>query len=238
MTTRKPKKAPTEVAEVTPPAPPVEEQKEETPPEPHIPVDTAPVAPKEPAVDPHKPRRSDSFDEVFDHLGEPALLPDAALPDVFQLLGLKENQVPEEEQSGGYRTEMVKGAGDVNLIWHPAIVCGRCDLCGSTRYVGGEVWKQIERKTGEVKWKYRGGHWVEVSAKNCPHYRNVKIACSYCREEFTGAKDRLNQFSERLGSRNIYVISEPGRPKVLIMVCSDFTCKNKFNDQFNINNPS
>lgn len=147
-------------------------------------------------------------------------------------------KVDDNSESGGndYRTEIISGAGDVNLNWHPTIVCGRCELCGSTRYVGGEVWKIVNKKNGDVSYRYRGGQWVEVDAAHCPHYRQVKpIACSYCRNEFTGMKDQLGQFTELMGERNIYVCSRPETPNRLVMHCSDFSCKHKFNLQFHIN---
>lgn len=182
-----------------------------------------------------KARRTDRTDEFFMGAGEPEEQPDAPLPDVLALLGAKGTNAIPIVETDGYRTEIIQNAGDINLVWHPTVINGRCELCGATRYVGGQVWKIIDRKTGEIGYKYRGGHWDEIDAAHCPHYRHVTLRCSYCREEFTGAKDRMQMFSEVLGSRVLFVVSEPGRPKVLIMTCSDFTCKKKFNDQFHIN---
>lgn len=183
-----------------------------------------------------KVKHTDSHIEFLIGHGEVANEEDEDLPNMLVLQGQAEggdSAVP--EPTSGYQTVSIMNAADRNLIWYPGIVCGRCELCGSKRYVGGDVWKQINRKTGEFVYKYRGGKWVEMDATNCKHYRNVTVECGYCNEQFTAQKDKLGQFSETLGERVVWVVADPSTPKRLVMVCSDFNCKHKFNEQFNIN---
>lgn len=200
-----------------------------------------PVAPRIPGEAPQpQPQktpelvRTNDFDEFLIGHGEPVEEPDTELPDIYVLHGVKKAPVV-PTQTDGYTTQAVLGGAESNLIWYPTIVCGRCELCGSTRYVGGDVIKQVNRKTGEYRFRYRGGTWVEISAATCKHYRNIAIECSFCREAFTGAKDRLGQFTELLGERVVFVTASPSSPKSLVMVCNDFGCKNKFDEKFNLN---
>ena len=177
-------------------------------------------------------RTTDTSVEELVGFGDVETFDDVDLP----IVNLSLDSAESDEGGGKYSVEKVVGAGDINFNWHPAIVRGRCESCGSTRYVGGTVWKVINKKTGDINYVRRGGRYVEIDAAHCKHYRQVRpIACSYCRNEFTGMKDRLGQFTELMGERNIYVCSLPGQPNKLIMHCDDFGCRHKFNEQYHIN---
>lgn len=225
---------PVETEKVEPEKDPLEPTLEDS----HVPGGIAPaqVEPKKDPVEQPKPvenkvRRTDTTDELLIGHGGPEHEEAVPIPTIIIAPPLPAEKMGDT----GYSTEVIEGAGNVNLDWHPTIVCGRCEICGSTRYVGGEVWKVINKKTGDITYRYRGGKWVEIDAAHCKHYRQVHIACSYCRESFTGMKDGLGQFMEVLGDRNVFVVSRPDAPSRLIMVCSDFRCKVKFDTQFHIN---
>lgn len=184
------------------------------------------------------------MDEILVRFAEPRALEDQPLPDILKLLG-QESFSEEEIQAQGeprmYQTTVQNSTLGNNLIIYPAVSAGRCELCGSTRFVDrrdgtkGEVWKVVNRKNGEFRFVYRRGEWLEVSAATCPHYRHVNVMCSYCGEGFTGSKDKKGAFTETLASRILYVFAEKSRPRDLIMVCSDFNCKLKFDDQYHLN---
>lgn len=132
---------------------------------------------------------------------------------------------PVEEQS--FETELQTESPEREVILRPAIVGGRCEHCGSSHYVGGEVIEKRDPKTGEVSYVYRGGKWEDIDATTCKHYKNVRIACSYCGEHFTGAKNKAGKFTEILGNRAVYVISFADTPNKLTMWCDSFECKHK-----------
>lgn len=111
-------------------------------------------------------------------------------------------------------------------FFRPAIICGVCESCGSSHYVGGDVSK-VTNKNGEIEYRYTGGKWHDINATNCKHYKGLPIRCSYCKETFDGGKDNLNKFKDLLATRIVYVMSFEDDPKRLIMYCDSFECKEK-----------
>lgn len=112
----------------------------------------------------------------------------------------------------------------------PAVICGVCEACGSSRFTG-KVVKSLD-KNGETVYKYVGGKWETINATNCPHYgglykHGMAIRCMGCNEVFTGARNRLAQFSEVLATREVVVLSLDSRPKTLIMYCDQSECISK-----------
>lgn len=180
-------------------------------------------------------------DAVLVGYSEPRDLPDESLVDEAELLGHHYEEEDARAEPQKYQTAVMNSTMGSNLLIYPAVMAGRCAMCGTTRFVDrrngtkGEVWKVVSRKTGEHHHSYKRGEWVEVHAANCPHYRNVDIRCSYCNEGFTGTKDKKGSFTETIASRILWVFAERNRPNDLIMVCSDFRCKNKFDTQYHIN---
>lgn len=119
-----------------------------------------------------------------------------------------------------------------DYFFHPSIVCGYCEACGTAKYVGGKVTKSIDKQSGGIKHRLSGGHWQEITACTCPHYAGLyakgqRIKCQYCNEEFTGIKTSSGQFKEILGTRQVYVMSFAREPKKLIMYCDAFECREK-----------
>lgn len=182
-----------------------------------------------------------NFIETLIRYAEARDLPDEDLPDIMKLLGAEDIDPEETAEPRKYQTVVNNSTMGTNLIIYPAIPAGRCEICGSTRFVDkkngsrGEVWRVVNKKTGEYTHSYRRGNWVEMHAANCPHYRHVDIRCAYCNEGFTGQKDNRGSFTEVLASRIIYVFAERTRPNSLIMVCSDMRCKSKFDHEYHLN---
>lgn len=213
-------------------------------PKPHVPEPEPPaLVEKDRKHVENKVIRNDNsgIDEVLIGYSEIRDLPDEPLTDEMELLGhIYEEEAPNAEPQK-YQTAVMNSGMGVNLLIYPAIMAGRCSRCGTTRFVDkkngkrGEVWKIVNRKTGETKHAYRRGDWIEVHAANCPHYRHIDIRCSYCNEGFTGVKDKIGQFTEVIASRILWVFAERNRPNDLVMVCSDFRCKMKFDQAFHIN---
>lgn len=117
-------------------------------------------------------------------------------------------------------------------FFHPAIICGYCEWCGTTKYVGGEVRVTIDKHFNVPAHSLTGGKWVEIPACECPHYKRLydkgqRIRCSYCNESFTGLKNTLGKFMEILATRIVYVMSFASEPKKLIMYCDSFECREK-----------
>lgn len=216
----------------------------------HIP--DMPVVPAQPSKAPERDRKNvehkiihndqGGVDEILIGYSEIRDLPDEPLTDEMELLGhaYEAAETPSGEL-GQYQTEVMNSTMGGNLLIYPAIAAGRCTRCGPTRFVDkkngtrGEVWKVVNRKNGEFRFVYRKGDWVEIHAANCPHYRKVHIHCSYCGEPFTGTKDQKGSFTETLASRILWVFAERNAPNRLIMVCADFRCKSKFDEQYHLN---
>lgn len=228
------------------PRPKKNKEPEEFVPESKIPEaepEPAPKAPEPVQEVEHKPIHNDASgtDSVFVRYAEPRDLPDEPLTDEMELLGHQYEEEAPNAEPQRYQTAVMNSSGGSNLLIYPAIMAGRCSRCGSTRFVHkkngtrGEVWKVINRKTGEFHHTYQRGEWVEVHAANCPHYRNVDVRCSYCNEGFTGTKDKKGSFTEILSGRILWVFAERNRPNDLVMTCSDFRCKSKFDQQYHLN---
>lgn len=111
-------------------------------------------------------------------------------------------------------------------FFRPAIICGICEHCGSSEYVGGGVTKSTN-KQGELEHHYSGGKWEARDATLCKHYKNLQIKCTYCNEQFTGLKSRLGKFAEILATRLVYVMSFTDSANKVIMYCDSFECKEK-----------
>lgn len=112
----------------------------------------------------------------------------------------------------------------------PAIICGVCEACGSTRWTG-KVLKSLD-KHGHTVYKYVGGKWETINATVCPHYgglykNGMAVRCMGCNEVFTGARNRLGQFAEVLATREVIVLSLDSKPKTLIMFCDQSECIDK-----------
>lgn len=117
-------------------------------------------------------------------------------------------------------------------FFHPSIICGYCEKCGTAKYVGGKVTRSIDKSSGSVKHRLSGGRWEVITACDCPHYSQLyakgqKIRCTYCGEEFTGLRTSSGQFKEILGTRCVYVMSFVDQPNKLIMYCDSFECREK-----------
>lgn len=185
-----------------------------------------------------------NFIETLVGYAEARDLADEDLPDILKLLGQETMDEEQDIEPRKYQTLVNNATMGSNLIIYPAIAAGRCEICGSTRFVDkkngtrGEVWRVVNKKTGEFVYSYRRGNWVEMTAANCPHYRHVNIRCSYCNEGFTGQKDGKGSFVETMASRIIYVFAQKSAPHDLIMTCSDMRCKGKFDHEYHLNQTS
>lgn len=147
---------------------------------------------------------------------------------------------PTEKEPELEKTKVEKGSTEPEVLendeytdsgvrshfFRPAIICGVCEHCGSSEYVGGEV-KKVTNGQGELEHRYAGGHWEERDATMCKHYSGLDIRCTYCQEKFTGLKTRLGKFAEILATRIVYVMSFVDQPKKVIMYCDSFECKEK-----------
>lgn len=111
-------------------------------------------------------------------------------------------------------------------FFRPAIICGICEHCGSSEYVGGQV-KKVTNEQGEAGHQYSGGKWEARNATMCKHYGGLDIRCTYCTEKFTGLTTKLGKFAEILATRIVYVMSFVEQPKKVIMYCDAFECKEK-----------
>jgi hypothetical protein len=120
----------------------------------------------------------------------------------------------------------VTDTGSRPHFFRPAIICGICEACGTSEYVGGEV-KKVTNKMGEIEYQYKGGEWKPITALSCKHYKGLNIQCAYCGEKFTGSRSKLGKFTEVLSSRQITVMSFEDQPKRLIMCCDDYECRQK-----------
>lgn len=217
------------------------------PPESHIPEMPVEVPVVSPPIDrkhvPNTVHHNDAggIDEILVGYSEVRELPDEPLTDEMELLGHQYEEETPSIEPQKYQTAVMNSSMGNTLLIYPAILAGTCSRCGTTRFVDrkngtrGEVWKIVNRKNGEFKHVYRKGEWIHVSAADCPHYRNVQIRCSYCNEQFTGTRDKKGSFTEILASRILWVFAERIRPNDLIMVCADFRCKSKFDEQYHIN---
>ncbi len=131
------------------------------------------------------------------------------------------------------QTEDVSAEGSIrDFFMRPAIICGYCEFCGTTKYVGGEVRATMDKHFGVPAYSLVEGKWVEIPANECPHYKSLyekgqRIRCSYCGESFTGLKNALGKFMEILATRIVYVFSFASEPKKLIMYCDSFECREK-----------
>lgn len=118
-------------------------------------------------------------------------------------------------------------------FFHPCVICGVCEACGSSEYVNGTVNKKASNEgLNGVAYSLSGGQWRPLDATTCPHYKSLyergqTIKCSYCSEQFTGLKNTLGKFKELLASRIVYVMSFADQPKKLIMYCDSFECREK-----------
>lgn len=134
-----------------------------------------------------------------------------------------------EVEESSLEVETVE-VGMKDHFFRPCVIAGRCEACGAAHYVGGGVSKTVN-KLGEISHHLKGGSWEELDATNCVHYKQLYekgqcIECAYCREKFTGAKNKFGKFTEKLAFRTVFIISMTDRPKVLIMYCDSFECKN------------
>lgn len=127
-------------------------------------------------------------------------------------------------------------------FFRPAVICGICEACGSSHYLGGEVVKKPNPEgLNGVQHSLKGGRWENIDATICPHYKSIyehgqSIKCSYCNEEFTGLKNTLGKFKELLASRIVYVMSFTSEPNKLIMYCDSFECREKHIKRMRSNN--
>jgi hypothetical protein len=141
-----------------------------------------------------------------------------------------EVDVPNMDLSEGFDLSVSRAPQKKSFFFYPAVICGRCEKCGTAKYVGGKTTRSIDKSSGQVKYRQSGGQWQEITACNCPHYKGLydkgdKIQCHYCGETFTGLKSSSGQFAEKLGSRAVYVGAFSDNPKSLIMYCDAFDCR-------------
>lgn len=117
-------------------------------------------------------------------------------------------------------------------FFRPAIICGVCEACGSSKYTGEMKIIGTDKQTGQPIYNPKGGIWERCDATNCPHYKNLfanggGINCSGCGERFSGARNSLGQFSEILASRLVHVFSFTAERNKAIMYCDSLECNKK-----------
>lgn len=158
--------------------------------------------------------------------------------DDIQNDGTDRSEVPEEvslpnrQREDEVDIEVEQEAAMRSHFFHPSIICGYCEKCGTAKYVGGKVTRSIDKSSGQIKHRLSGGSWEVVTACQCPHYSGLykkgqRIQCTYCKEEFTGLRTSSGQFKEILGTRLVYVMSFADQPNKLIMYCDAFECREK-----------